>query len=71
MDAPSKTAVAPSNGKMDLAAHAEAMKQGKGVAVYEGKLIENLHVENAQRVVALSEAIAAREPGNGQTRGVA
>jgi hypothetical protein len=34
------------------------------VAVYEGKLIENLHVENAKRMVALAEAIAARD-GNG------
>lgn len=57
--------------KKIITAHAEAMKQGKGVAVYEGKLIENLHVENARRIVALSESIAARDPGNGQTRGVA
>ena len=45
-----------------IEAHAAAMAEGKGVAVYEGKLIENLHVENAQRVVALAEAVAAREP---------
>ena len=57
--------------KKIITAHAEAMKQGKGVAVYEGKLIENLHVENAQRVVAMSEAIAARDAENGETRGVA
>ena len=67
---------APSADEVDwskkiITAHAEAMKQGKGVAVYEGKLIENLHVENARRIVALSESIAARDPGNGQTRGVA
>ncbi len=45
-----------------IAAHAAAMAEGKGVAVFEGKLIENLHVENAKRVVALAEAVAAREP---------
>lgn len=44
-----------------IVAHAEAMKEGKGVAVYEGKLIENLHVENAQRIVAMSAAIAERQ----------
>jgi citrate lyase subunit beta/citryl-CoA lyase len=59
-------AFAPSDGEVDwsrkiITAHAEAVKQGKGVAVFEGKLIENLHVENAKRLVALSEAIAARK----------
>ena len=44
-----------------IAAHAEALAQGKGVAVYEGKLIENLHVENATRVVALDEQIRLNE----------
>ena len=47
-----------------IEAHAAAVAEGKGVAVYEGKLIENLHVENAQRMVALAQAIAARD-GNG------
>ena len=42
-----------------IAAHAEAAAQGKGVVVVDGKLIENLHVENAQRLVALAEAISA------------
>jgi citrate lyase subunit beta/citryl-CoA lyase len=41
-------------------AHAAAMAEGKGVAVYEGKLIENLHVENAHRIVALAAAIEQR-----------
>ena len=57
--------------KKIITAHAEAMKEGKGVAVFEGKLIENLHVENAQRIVALSEAIASRDAANGQTQGAA
>jgi citrate lyase subunit beta/citryl-CoA lyase len=43
-----------------IAAHADALKQGRGVAVVDGKLIENLHVESARRTVALAEAIAAR-----------
>ncbi len=48
-----------------IQAHAAAVAQGKGVAVYEGKLIENLHVENARRLVAMAEAIAARDTENG------
>ena len=55
--APSEDEVAFS--KKIIAAHEEAAKEGKGVVVVDGKLIENLHVENAQRLVALSEAIAA------------
>jgi citrate lyase subunit beta/citryl-CoA lyase len=40
-----------------IAAHAAAEKEGKGVLLVDGKLIENLHVENARRLVALAEAI--------------
>jgi citrate lyase subunit beta / citryl-CoA lyase len=47
--------------KTIIAAHAEADKEGKGVIVVEGKLIENLHVENARRLVAMAEAIAERD----------
>ncbi|MBK1697142.1 HpcH/HpaI aldolase/citrate lyase family protein [Rhodovibrio salinarum] len=43
-----------------IEAHAEAQRRGEGVAVLDGQLIENLHVENAQRLVALAEAIAQR-----------
>ena len=42
-----------------IAAHAEAAAQGRGVVVLEGRLIENLHVDEARRVVALAEAIDA------------
>ncbi len=54
---------APSAQEVDwsrriIAAHAEAEAQGKGVVLVDGKLIENLHVENAKRVVALAEQIA-------------
>ena len=44
-----------------IAAHAEAEKEGKGVIVIDGKLIENLHVENAQRLVDLAEAISQKD----------
>jgi citrate lyase subunit beta/citryl-CoA lyase len=44
-----------------IQAHADAAAQGKGVVVVDGKLIENLHVLNARRVVDLAAAIAERE----------
>ncbi len=40
-----------------IAAHAEATAAGKGVVVLDGKLVENLHVEAAQRTVAMAAAI--------------
>ena len=40
-----------------IAAHAEAVQFGKGVVSVDGKLVENLHVENARRVMAIAEAI--------------
>ncbi len=43
-----------------IAAFAEAEAQGKGVVMVDGRLIENLHVEGAKRLVALAEAIAER-----------
>jgi len=57
---------APSQDEIDwshkiIAAHAEATAEGKGVVVVDGKLIENLHVENAKRLVALSDAIKELE----------
>ncbi len=47
-----------------IAAHAAAAAQGKGVVVVDGKLIENLHVAEALRTVALAEAIATLEAAN-------
>ncbi|MBU2091507.1 MAG: CoA ester lyase [Alphaproteobacteria bacterium] len=44
-----------------IAAHAEAESAGKGVLLVDGKLIENLHVVSARRLVAQAEAIAALE----------
>jgi citrate lyase subunit beta/citryl-CoA lyase len=40
-----------------IAAHAEATAAGKGLVLVDGRLIENLHVENARRLVALAEEI--------------
>lgn len=40
-----------------ITAHSEAAAQGKGVVLVDGKLIENLHVVQAQRIVAMAAAI--------------
>jgi citrate lyase subunit beta / citryl-CoA lyase len=40
-----------------IAAHAEATAAGKGVVLVDGRLIENLHVENARRLLALADEI--------------
>ena len=42
-------------------AHAQAAARGEGVVVVDGKLIENLHVESARRVVSMADAITAME----------
>jgi citrate lyase subunit beta/citryl-CoA lyase len=42
-----------------IAAHEEAQRAGKGIVLVDGKLIENLHVEDAVRTVALADEIAA------------
>ncbi len=44
-----------------IEAHEEAAETGKGVVVVDGRLIENLHVQDAQRTIALATAIAERE----------
>jgi citrate lyase subunit beta/citryl-CoA lyase len=47
--------------KRIIEAHGEATAEGKGVVVVDGRLVENLHVEAAHRVVALAEAITGME----------
>jgi citrate lyase subunit beta/citryl-CoA lyase len=44
-----------------IAAHGQAEKEGQGVIVVEGKLIEILHVQNAKRLVAMADVIAAAD----------
>lgn len=53
---------APSAAELELAgriiaAHAAAEAAGQGVVLVDGKLIENLHVQDAHRLMALAEAI--------------
>ena len=55
---------APSDAEVDHArrvieAFEEAQREGKGVVTVDGRMIENLHVANAQRTLATAEAIAA------------
>jgi (3S)-malyl-CoA thioesterase len=54
---------APSEAEIDLArrqiaAFEEVEKSGQGVAVVDGKIVENLHVETARKILALAEAVA-------------
>ncbi len=57
---------APSQAEIDwadriIAAHAAALAEGKGIVVVDGRLVENLHVLNARRIVDLAGAIAELE----------
>ena len=47
--------------KKIIVAHGEAAEEGKGIVVVDGKLIENLHVLNAERLLAMSDTIAEME----------
>ncbi len=60
--APSSDEVAFARKIID--AHRQALAEGKGVVVVDGRLIENLHVEAARRSVALADAIASLEKQN-------
>lgn len=57
---------APSQADLDLArrqiaAFDKAEAEGKGVAVVDGKIVENLHIVTAKALIAKAEAIAALE----------
>ncbi len=49
--------------RTQVAAFEEATARGEGVAVVDGRIVENLHVEIARRLLARAEAIAALEGG--------
>ena len=42
-----------------IAAFEEAEREGRGVVTVDGRMIENLHVDEARRVLAIQDAIAA------------
>ncbi|NVO56547.1 CoA ester lyase [Rhodobacteraceae bacterium B1Z28] len=61
-------AYAPSETEIDLArrqitAFEEVEVQGQGVAVVDGKIVENLHVATARETLAKAEAILALQAG--------
>jgi citrate lyase subunit beta / citryl-CoA lyase len=63
---PCNTAFTPTDAEVArarevIAAFEAARAEGRGVVTVGGKLVENLHVEQAQQALALVEAIAARE----------
>lgn len=66
----SNEAFAPSEAEVDLArrqiaAFEEAQAEGKGVAVVDGRIVENLHIVTAQATLAKAEAIAAMAVADG------
>ena len=54
-------AAALERARVEVAAYAEAEARGEGVAVVDGRIVENLHAEAARRLIARAEAIAAME----------
>ena len=61
---PCNAVFAPDEDAVDLArrtiaAFEEAQAEGRGVVTLDGRMIENLHVEEARRVLAITDAIAA------------
>lgn len=49
------------HAKRIIAAWEEAEREGKGVAVLDGKLVENLHAAEAQRILAIANSINAMQ----------
>ena len=58
--APSELELAAARGL--ILAFEEAQATGKGVATFEGRMIENMHVDIARRAIAMAEAIADLQP---------
>ena len=66
--APANAAFAPTEeeaarARHIIAAYTEAADAGTGAVRIDGRLVEALHLEEARRILALAEAIAAHEPG--------
>ncbi|MBK9180615.1 MAG: CoA ester lyase [Acidimicrobiales bacterium] len=59
--APSEADVA--QARRIIQAFEQARAEGRGVVTVDGRMIENLHVDNARRALAMAEAIAALEEG--------
>lgn len=65
---PCNDAFAPTEAEVDysrrvIEAFEAGIAEGKGVVTVDGKMIENLHVDNARRALAMDEAIRALAAG--------
>lgn len=65
---PTNAAFAPSEAELDYArrvieAFEEGIATGKGVVTVDGRMIENLHVDNARRALAIDAAVRAMADG--------
>ena len=56
-----KTLIHPVQIDIANAAFEEALREGQGVAVVDGKIVENLHVDTARATLAKAKAIASVE----------
>ncbi len=62
---PANAAFGPSEQDVEdarglIAAFEEAQAEGRGVATFKGKMVESLHVRDAQRILAFHEALQQR-----------
>ncbi|MCQ4084938.1 CoA ester lyase [Streptomyces sp. RB6PN25] len=62
---PCNRVFAPSDEQIErsrriIDAFEEAAREGRGVVTVDGRMIENLHVEDARRILALAEAVSGR-----------
>jgi citrate lyase subunit beta/citryl-CoA lyase len=62
---PANTAFGPSDEEVEhakemIATFDEAKAAGKGVVTFNGRMVEELHVRDAKRILAIAEAIGAR-----------
>lgn len=55
--APSAQEIEDAHGM--IAAFDEGMARGEGIVTYNGRIVENLHVESARRILAIDEAVRA------------
>lgn len=63
---PANRVFAPGEEELDnarevIAAWEQAQAEGRGVVTVGGRMVENLHVDNARRALALADAITSRE----------
>ncbi|GAA1661946.1 HpcH/HpaI aldolase/citrate lyase family protein [Fodinicola feengrottensis] len=62
--APCNRIFAPSDAEVEksrriIDAFSQAQAEGRGVVTVDGRMIENLHIRNAERILALADAISA------------